>query len=676
MLFAAAWVTTANLQGVLPADTSLLLARFGFVSSVIMALGMAQFATLVSESDRKLWLSICEYLYVAVSVVLSMTPFVLSEAATSGRVFAPVRGPAYLFVVSFVMYGSIKASILLFRAYQQSMGKRRVRYAVMAWGIVAGTTVGIFTNVILPNIVHNTYPSRYAFVAILIWTFSLGYGIWRYRILDIRWATAKAVAYSLTFAFVIASYTFVVVVLGSYVCQNYSTTMQQAYYLFASLVAAVMYLPLKRYFNELTNRYFFHTNYSLGRVLDNLGDQLAETIDIRLIVDRTAAVVAEAIHPGSFRVLLIDKENGNQLINVVSDATIDAKAIASLLARHREKIVVSDLFDQEPSTLQQQLTEAGVAAAVTLQTPKGIIGYMLVGHKHSGYVLSRQDIDLLGIISDQLALAIENGQRFVEIKQLNESLQSKIEEATKELRESNSKLMKLDKAKDEFISMASHQLRTPLTSIKGYLSMVLEGDSGSISSAQKKLIEEAFNSTQRMVYLVGDFLNVSRIQTGRFIIERTPVDLVQVVEDEISQVAATATRRQITINKQFDDALPMVQMDEPKMRQVIMNFLDNAIYYSKQGGEVLVQINADEHNVSLKVTDKGIGVPPNERKNIFTRFYRATNAKNVRPDGTGIGLFMAKKVITSHGGELIFESTNGKGSTFGFSLPLNVETKK
>ncbi|HSW80783.1 MAG TPA: HAMP domain-containing sensor histidine kinase, partial [Candidatus Saccharimonas sp.] len=236
--------------------------------------------------------------------------------------------------------------------------------------------------------------------------------------------------------------------------------------------------------------------------------------------------------------------------------------------------------------------------------------------------------------------------------------------------ESNRKLKKLDEAKDEFISMASHQLRTPLTSVKGYISMVMEGDAGKLTGPQQWLLQEAFTAAQRMVYLIGDFLNVSRLQTGRFTLELKRSDLAQVVNDEVSQLATTAARRNITIQYHHPVQFPMLTLDENKIRQVIMNFIDNAIFYSRPSSVVEVTLVNTGHEIRFEVRDSGIGVPVSEQHKLFTKFFRAENARRVRPDGTGIGLFMAKKVITAHGGSMIFSSKEGQGSTFGFVLPL------
>ena len=214
--------------------------------------------------------------------------------------------------------------------------------------------------------------------------------------------------------------------------------------------------------------------------------------------------------------------------------------------------------------------------------------------------------------------------------------------------------------------MASHQLRTPLTSVKGYLSMVLEGDAGKVNPTQTKMLHQAFSSSQRMVFLITDLLNVSRLKTGKFVIESTPVDLSKLVEEEVAQLVETAQVKNIKLTYDKPADFPVLMLDETKTRQVGMNFIDNAIYYTPSGGNIKVELIDKPTTVELRVIDDGMGVPKAEQHHLFTKFYRATNARKARPDGTGLGLFMAKKVIAAEGGSIIFESNEGQGSTFGF----------
>jgi signal transduction histidine kinase len=173
-----------------------------------------------------------------------------------------------------------------------------------------------------------------------------------------------------------------------------------------------------------------------------------------------------------------------------------------------------------------------------------------------------------------------------------------------------------------------------------------------------------------MVRLIGDFLNVSRLQTGKFIIEKHPVDLAKLVQREIDGLAQNAAGRGMTFTYTKPKNIPILELDENKIQQVVMNFADNAIYYSKEHAKITISLKKVGDFVEFRVTDTGIGVPKSEQANLFNKFFRATNARRARPDGTGVGLFLAKKVIDDHHGSIIFESKEGKGSTFGFRLPI------
>ena len=198
----------------------------------------------------------------------------------------------------------------------------------------------------------------------------------------------------------------------------------------------------------------------------------------------------------------------------------------------------------------------------------------------------------------------------------------------------------------------------------------MEGDAGKVSAAQKQLLGEAFNSSERMVSLINDFLNVSRIQTGKFMIDKHPVDLAKLVDQEVNSLRANAATRGIKLAYDMPKNAPLFNLDEGKIRQVVMNFIDNAIYYSHEDTTIVVKFSIGDTEAKLTIKDNGIGVPKDEQAELFTKFYRASNAKKQRPDGTGVGLYLAKKIILDHDGKLIFESAQDKGSTFGFSLPI------
>jgi signal transduction histidine kinase len=319
------------------------------------------------------------------------------------------------------------------------------------------------------------------------------------------------------------------------------------------------------------------------------------------------------------------------------------------------------LFDVDSRKVLDMLTkEYGLKALyfTKLKARDTLTGVMMVGIKDG--IPKIDDIELIERVSEPAGIALDNRLLYEEnIRVVNQ------------LQKTNARLKEIDASKDEFISMASHQLRTPLTSMKGYVSMILDGDVGPVSDAQRTMLEQAFDSSQRMVYLIADLLNVSRLRTGKFVLSTKETDTVQLVEDEIKQLLSSAKARGVTLQFNKPKSMPKVYIDDTKIRQVVMNFLDNALYYTPSGGHITVDLGSNDTSLWYTVTDTGLGVPKEEQKNLFTKFYRAQNAQKMRPDGTGLGLYMARKVIVAHGGAILFQSEQGKGSTFGFKFPLD-----
>ena len=216
------------------------------------------------------------------------------------------------------------------------------------------------------------------------------------------------------------------------------------------------------------------------------------------------------------------------------------------------------------------------AVAIPLMQQDREVGILFLGER-KGRKYSRRNICILESVASELAISIQNALSVEEIKRLNDTLQRKIDESTKELRLTNRQLQRLDESKNEFISMASHQLRTPLTSIKGYLDMLLEGDLGRVSSTQKAVLREAFSSSERMVRLINDFLNVSRLQTGKFVIDKQKTDIAQIVKEEVALLKVVASQRSVKLKVKINKNIPEVKIDAEKIRQVILNMIDNEI---------------------------------------------------------------------------------------------------
>ncbi len=658
----------AQLFGAMSASISQMLLELAIASSAFFTVLFYSFTQAYRDHTvHVVWHIVAPTLFGV--LVLVMPDLVMTNVTINEQGIGLTPTPVYYGQLVFIAAYALLAIRNLFTGARSSNKDTRYRSRLLLFAVFQALVIILFATVLLADQPASQLALPVACLAMMV---LFAYAIIKHRLFDIRLIVVRALGYVFSVATLAAVYS---IVAFGIVVRIFSFSdialVEQAVFVGLALVLALTFAPLKGFFDKLTRLIFYREAYVPQEIIDKLSTLIVHTVDLQRLARTASHILKDAIRAEYVGIILAaDGERKREI--VAGKRSGGMVELGEVMLKQQASSLLQDELDPK-TDLHGVMQSADCAAAVRLQTHNQFIGYIVLGFKSNGTPYTLQDIDLIRIVAEELAIAVQNALRFEEISRFNQTLRQEITDATAQLRDSNRKLKKLDEAKDEFISMASHQLRTPLTSVKGYISMALEGDAGPVSPAQRKLLEEAFMSSQRMVYLIGDFLNVSRLQTGKFVLEPKPVNLAALTKDEINQLLTTAQRRNITLEYHQPTHFPVLQLDDNKMRQVIMNFIDNAIFYSKPDSKVLIALVATNKDVRLTVHDTGIGVPERERHHLFTKFYRAENARRARPDGTGIGLFMAKKVITAHGGSIIFESRENRGSTFGFSLPLSLE---
>ncbi len=234
----------------------------------------------------------------------------------------------------------------------------------------------------------------------------------------------------------------------------------------------------------------------------------------------------------------------------------------------------------------------------------------------------------------------------------------------------------IDRAKTEFVSLASHQLRTPLSAIRWYSEMLLSKYVGELNEKQRQYVKEIYAGNLRMVELVNALLNVSRIDLGTFAIDPEPVNLVEICDSVLSELTPQINEKKQTIERIFTSAPKVYQADSKLIRIVFQNFLSNSVKYTQPEGHITAEISTKEGNLYIRVSDNGYGIPKGQHGKIFEKLFRADNVRQKDTEGTGLGMYIVKAIVESSGGKIWFESEENKGTTFHVFMPLTGMPKK
>ncbi len=229
----------------------------------------------------------------------------------------------------------------------------------------------------------------------------------------------------------------------------------------------------------------------------------------------------------------------------------------------------------------------------------------------------------------------------------------------------------IDKAKNEFISLAAHELRTPLSTISLASEMLLRGIVGDVSKENKKYLKTIFMEIKDMAEMIEKILDFSQIEMGRFHIIKEPTKLFDIIEKSIHEVQANLKNKKISLKKDYKKNLPVINLDRKIMKIILENLLLNAIKYSPKGSGIIFGVEENKKNVIIKIKDNGIGIPKKDQPKIFTKLFRANNVFSIKTEGSGLGLYFVKNLIEQSNYKISFKSEENKGTTFFISIPKN-----
>jgi len=607
--------------------------------------------------------------------------------------FWPIPGILYPFFLTIFGGYTIASSILLYYSYKKSTGLLREQIKFILLGFIIGF-IGGSTNFLLWYNIHIPPVLNVLVSAYVIFT---AYAILKYRFMDIRLIIKRSAVFAILVVAITAIYAvsaFLITVFFQDLIGTQSTIINGV---IVAIFVAIGFEPLKKYLSKVTDSFLFKGSYNAEELLSSLTAKINATLNLKQILNTISKNLNDAFRSEKFSIFIYDQEKDcfeeKSLAGLVREKPMclpgsQIKSYYNALKQYgmERKIIIRDelaklheyknlnghgAFD----SMLSEITSHQVNAVVPVYLHSELIGLFFVGDKKSGDVYTDSDLKVMQIVAGQSATAIDNAKLYEKQMAFNQMLKDEVAKATAELKVANRELKKLDKAKSEFISIASHQLRTPLTAIRGYVSMINDGDFGPVPEKILTPLGKVDISTTRIITLVEDLLNISRIESGRMQYEFEKVNFKQIIDEVCQEVKVIADKKHLPFVCQItSDNVPPILIDAKKIREVVMNLADNAIKYTEKG-QVIVKLEKKDNELIYSVTDTGKGIDKNDMDKLFKKFSRVEGSSMIQAGGTGLGLFIAKKIVDKHNGRIWAESSGeDKGSTF--NLALKIENKK
>jgi signal transduction histidine kinase len=391
-----------------------------------------------------------------------------------------------------------------------------------------------------------------------------------------------------------------------------------------------------------------------------------------------------------FTIALLD-ESANELsfeLDVRDDVRLPRERISlgeglnSWVATHHEPLLIGSVADEK---------RIGVKAVVDTKPTESWLGVPMIARDRLIGVISvesfkknaftNDDMLLLTAIANQAAVAIENAHLYKDLEGLTYALEQRVLERTNELRETNLRLLAADRSKNQFLANMSHELRTPLNSIIGFSSVLLENTRAVVPQRLYKFLENIHVAGNHLLELINDILDLSKIEAGKMELRTDEFDLRETIASVERVMKGFAAEARVSITVSIEASVPMVRLDEGRLKQILFNLLSNAVKFSPDGGPVTIAVTSLPRTISplavdsvrIDVADQGIGIPPDELQRIFDEFYQTEEGRRARRGGTGLGLSLTRNFVELHHGRIEVQSVFGEGSCFSLYLPVDYD---
>ena len=556
--------------------------------------------------------------------------------------------------------------------YIKVSGLAKQQISIVLIGIVFLIGFGATPNLILPSFLEEdsdtlTVLENLTYLGIFILTASSSYAIIKHRLFDPRLALIRLLGYVLSFSSFILLVTLSAIALAAALL-NFDVQAVDVF-IYAMIVASTLILfpYIRKFFDDFTTKIFYQDKYDGMSIRVKLLKLYTTNVKLSVIMNKTLEEITSALKPVHFHIVVFNAENKAIFVHKGKGSNQGIERDFSKALKDDEEYILTDQGLQE-SRARKLLSSNNIDLLMRLNDDNKSTGYLLLGPKSNGSVYYDEDIYFLSAVVRNFSLAVSNSKKFEQLEGFNVTLQEEVDRATKKLKRSNERLREHDIAKNEFMSMTSHQLKPQLTAVQNFAAM-LEDDKG-LKDEQLDLVRLCRRGVERSLSIITGILDLPKFDTMDLRLNKTEVDLVSLVKSEVKRFDSILDKRNIEILVKTPRSLKS-EVDNTKIAEAFSNIVRNAIYYSPDGTKVKVVLSKTKKCAVFEVQDSGQGVPVSERKKLFTKFYRSAKAKKTQPSGTGIGLFFLKKVAEAHDGEAFYKpGKSDKGSIFGFKIPI------
>lgn len=436
-----------------------------------------------------------------------------------------------------------------------------------------------------------------------------------------------------------------------------------------SFFFAISFSPLRYGAEEIIRQLFPYADYNSHQLVKRLNVISYSSLTLERLTTQYFQEFEVSLNVSNLLFVILDKD-GNRTTRFHGFATIPDLTplqIQELIrATHQKPILISHVH---PDHLRQALHAHQVKVIIPLTNNESLLGLLLLGEKSSHHPYTTKDLKVLEAIAPKVGFAILNTREYERVSAHNQQLIDNLERTNQMLRDANERLEHDDKLKDEFIYVATHELKNPVTAMRGYLSLITENHYGPIPDELKDPINQVTSSNQQLITLLNNLLQIARTEATNIVITTKPTKICEVIDQVIRDLKALADQKGLTIIHSNVNSAVTVMAEKERLREIVSNLLSNAIKYSDKGA-IEVTYDIVEDTLVTHVKDQGVGISEKDQQMIFTRFFRVEEEAAKGIPGTGLGLFIIKELLERMAGKIWFKSVIGEGSTFSFSLPL------